>query len=504
MKKNGFTLVELLAVIAITAVLAVIAVPSILKLYNNSLKNSFKTESLAVLKSVDDDLSIDYNDITEYDCTKDNENTFKKCTITIENGKPILDAEGTGKFSNFVASNITLNGSGEVINIGKLENYQDENIVISYSLIDKTTNKLNDKFTKKSFADIAVDLQEVPDFKNKFAHVNAMLTGDYSNIEVPEGSSSFYITASSYISDGKIYGGDIGESGDESAKIKEMKFPLFIAPFDISDKEAGTYQFNSQGIKGDYKFMIISKNKVFEQLKGIESEQQLDKELQNIIYNSLVPSNDGTGATGDCFFGNYYVKGNRYDFSSPVVTLSENDTYYIAISLMDTSGETDEASIISQISMDRINTVGVKLKGDKKVLLTPSEVDKYKDEGISASGNLKENKNYITHTNLNKQIGDYNYSYIFKQNGTVNSLARNIYVVSEKYTDYLKKKGSTYYLEKDTNKYRFYCSVTNSYISTNNECNFACGKFGYIRVESTETSFAKIYMPLPTLCSPAS
>lgn len=55
MKKNGFTLVELLAVIVITAVLAVIAVPSILKLYNNSLKNSFKTESLAVLKSVDDD-----------------------------------------------------------------------------------------------------------------------------------------------------------------------------------------------------------------------------------------------------------------------------------------------------------------------------------------------------------------------------------------------------------------------------------------------------------------
>lgn len=60
------------------------------------------------------------------------------------------------------------------------------------------------------------------------------------------------------------------------------------------------------------------------------------------------------------------MKGNRYDFSSPVVTLSENDTYYIAISLMDTSSETDEASIISQISMDRINTVGVKLKGDKK------------------------------------------------------------------------------------------------------------------------------------------
>ena len=56
MKKNGFTLIELLAVIGIVAVLSIIAVPSILKLYNNSLENSFKTESLAVLKGIDDDI----------------------------------------------------------------------------------------------------------------------------------------------------------------------------------------------------------------------------------------------------------------------------------------------------------------------------------------------------------------------------------------------------------------------------------------------------------------
>ena len=68
MKKNGFTLIELLAVMAIVAVLSIIAVPSILKLYNDSLENSFKTESLAVLKGIDDDISIDYDDINEYDC----------------------------------------------------------------------------------------------------------------------------------------------------------------------------------------------------------------------------------------------------------------------------------------------------------------------------------------------------------------------------------------------------------------------------------------------------
>ena len=48
MKKKGFTLVELLAVIAILAILVVIALPNILSMFNNAKKSSFETE----LKSV--------------------------------------------------------------------------------------------------------------------------------------------------------------------------------------------------------------------------------------------------------------------------------------------------------------------------------------------------------------------------------------------------------------------------------------------------------------------
>ncbi len=52
MKKRGFTLVELLAVIAILAILVIIALPNVIKLYNNAKKNSFLTEAKTVYSEV--------------------------------------------------------------------------------------------------------------------------------------------------------------------------------------------------------------------------------------------------------------------------------------------------------------------------------------------------------------------------------------------------------------------------------------------------------------------
>ena len=52
MKEKGFTLVELLAVIAILAILVIIALPNVLKMFNNSKKNSFLTEAKTVYSEV--------------------------------------------------------------------------------------------------------------------------------------------------------------------------------------------------------------------------------------------------------------------------------------------------------------------------------------------------------------------------------------------------------------------------------------------------------------------
>ncbi len=51
MKKKGFTLVELLAVIAILAILVIIALPNVMSLFNEAKKNSFANELKEIYKT---------------------------------------------------------------------------------------------------------------------------------------------------------------------------------------------------------------------------------------------------------------------------------------------------------------------------------------------------------------------------------------------------------------------------------------------------------------------
>ena len=52
MKKKGFTLVELLAVIAILAILVIIALPNVLGMFQSAKKNTFTTNSSGLKTNV--------------------------------------------------------------------------------------------------------------------------------------------------------------------------------------------------------------------------------------------------------------------------------------------------------------------------------------------------------------------------------------------------------------------------------------------------------------------
>ena len=77
--KKGFTLVELLAVIAILAILILIALPNIMSLFNNAKKESFTNEIKEIVKTAEqqwmndsmfDTQEIVYSRVTSEECPK--------------------------------------------------------------------------------------------------------------------------------------------------------------------------------------------------------------------------------------------------------------------------------------------------------------------------------------------------------------------------------------------------------------------------------------------------
>ncbi len=119
MNKKGFTLVELLAVIAILAILVVIAMPNVLGMYNDARKDTFATEAKNILKQAATDFVADSLD--KYSPTT----VYTTETVKIDNisgailaddaatGTKIdvnpLDLEGTKSYT------LILDGQGNVI-----------------------------------------------------------------------------------------------------------------------------------------------------------------------------------------------------------------------------------------------------------------------------------------------------------------------------------------------------------------------------------------------------
>ena len=107
MKKNAFTLVELLAVIVILAVILVIAVPQVLDVIDSSKKGSLESSAKLIANLVEKKyveylaLGKDTSTIQCSDITKLNNKDYGMCTISFdENGKATVSIKGKddGKF----------------------------------------------------------------------------------------------------------------------------------------------------------------------------------------------------------------------------------------------------------------------------------------------------------------------------------------------------------------------------------------------------------------------
>lgn len=126
-KKNGFTLVELLAVIVILAIILVIAVPQIVSTINNARLGALKSSAQLLAASAERDYlvkqtlgdtswtaltSIPCTDVSDVDTTSSAD--YKTCTITMTDGKAKVTLEGKdgGKFSGRKCTDVTRDGKG--------------------------------------------------------------------------------------------------------------------------------------------------------------------------------------------------------------------------------------------------------------------------------------------------------------------------------------------------------------------------------------------------------
>ena len=113
MKKNAFTLIELLAVIAILAIILVIAIPRILDVIETSKKDSFKNAAQLIAdsaekKKVSDKLLGKDEEITCKDVAKINDEDYAGCKIRFDSeGNAKVSITGKGKFDGLKITNGT-------------------------------------------------------------------------------------------------------------------------------------------------------------------------------------------------------------------------------------------------------------------------------------------------------------------------------------------------------------------------------------------------------------
>lgn len=158
MNKKGFTLVELLAVIAILAILVIIALPNVLSMYNEAKMNTFTTEMRKLYSGVKEKWMLSNNGGQTY--TNVSGLADNAVAISIDGSQTntyYVKIEPSGKITRFIGTNgtygfdITDTNGIEVQNIGAPENISEADNKTQYEI--KTTDtkleikKENNKIT---------------------------------------------------------------------------------------------------------------------------------------------------------------------------------------------------------------------------------------------------------------------------------------------------------------------------------------------------------------------
>ena len=169
MNKKGFTLVELLAVIAILALLVIIALPNVLSMFNNAKKDLFLTEAKNVFKeSTKKYISDNMHNSNEGNIYCKSETDSKNpLDMDIGNTYYYIEKDSTGKTIKFVA----WNSSGYVTKV------VGDNVMLN----DVTGNNASESSAKDITCNNVLTNLEVEPKLTKTYTINANASAETSN-----------------------------------------------------------------------------------------------------------------------------------------------------------------------------------------------------------------------------------------------------------------------------------------------------------------------------------
>ena len=311
-RKNGFTLVELLAVIVILAVILVIAVPQIMNIITESRKGTLMSSTKLIAASAEsaklsnDTLGINKT-ITCSDVSKLNSEDYESCAITFdESGKAKVTLVGKGKFEG-----ITCIGSKGEVTCGESANNNYPTMVAGSAWYKSEMHSAN---------------IEVVEFINSYTPTGNEL--DSWNVDVDDtGSIKAYIVASGYVLDDLLASGIVDSTDEKEVKVI------------IAGDGSGKILANT-----DLSYM-------FKDLRGLTKIEGLNIfDTSNVTDMSYMFYSSGNNAT--------ILNLSNFDTSN-VTNMSEMFAYIVATTLdlssFDTSNVTDMSGMFSGSSVPTLD-----------------------------------------------------------------------------------------------------------------------------------------------------
>ena len=395
-RKNGFTLVELLAVITILAILVLIALPNVIEMVNKAKRSTFETQVRKVAQVSQQKLFTAGNSEKTFDCNDLlSGNSFSDCTATVEGSSVSIDALGSGQYSNYLMVDVTNKAnSGTLIDLNDLKEIEveeDEEInetLVKNSKINETMFKM---LTDQEYIDLALKIDNSNPSEDEIESVKK----EYNSV----------ISAISY--DGNM----IINNTDEEL--------FYLFKINFTDKMLGRYKIVWHGI----------------------SDLALNDEM---IDNKDKNSED--------FFESYDEDRNN-NIIEGIINVTKSQNYYFGSVLK--SGSKNLGFEIEKLKGEE----ALKLVGNKNITIKSSEAKNYKDAGIMNNGEKLQSSEYHSYTNLRSEVGTYKYNYVIKTNNGIKKLVRNITVADYTDSRCFAFNNGViehyyYYIDNDSNKAR--------------------------------------------------